>query len=84
MSVKMTPELFQKIIEEETKKMFDGSKSTEDFADSVEEVDADELATNLANKIDYVKALKLEESRLNTRLAKIRQTKQSMKKQFGI
>jgi tRNA isopentenyl-2-thiomethyl-A-37 hydroxylase MiaE len=73
MTVKLTPRLMNKIIEEELKK-FGKVEPVEDRADDTEETDADEYADSLENKIDYAKALKIEESRLQRRLVEIRTT----------
>lgn len=62
----------KKIIREEV-----ASFGQEKDVESVEatETDADELADSLEKKIDYVKALKIEEARLVRRLRKIRENK---------
>jgi hypothetical protein len=66
--MKLTSKLLKKIIEEEASK-FGKMADTEDV--KAEETDADEYADSLEKKIDYVKALKIEETRLRRRLAKI-------------
>ena len=73
--MKLTSELLKKIIMEEVNKF--GSEAVEDHADSAEEVDADEHGTDktLEKKIDYVKALKIEENRLRRRLEKVVETR---------
>lgn len=76
--VKLTSELLRKIIMDEAAK-FGKMSDTEDAANDAEETDADEFADSLENKIDYVKALKIEESRLEKRLAKIRESKNKAK-----
>jgi hypothetical protein len=67
--MKLTPKLLKKIIEEEAAK-FGDMVDTEDAADDAKETDADEYANSLEKHIDYVKALKIEEARLNVTLAK--------------
>jgi hypothetical protein len=69
--IKLSPADLRQIIEEEVKK-FGKGKTAEQAAKETEEVDADELATALVNKIDYVKALKLREARLLKKLEEIR------------
>lgn len=64
---KLTPALLRKIIEEEVK--------TAAVATDAVETDADELADSLEKHIDFVKALKIEETRIVQRLAKIREAK---------
>jgi hypothetical protein len=66
--MKLTSKLLKKIIEEEVGK-FGKMVDTEDV--DAAETDADEYADSLEKKIDYVKALKIEEGRLRRRLAKI-------------
>lgn len=51
---------------------FNAAVTTDEVADDVEEVDADELADTLEKKIDLVAVLKLEENRLITRLKRVR------------
>lgn len=74
--MKLTSRLLKKIIEEEVSK-FGEMESTEDRAKSTEEVDADEQGSDkaLEKKINYVKALKIEERRLYNRLKKIVEVK---------
>jgi len=72
--MKLTSELLKKIIEEEVAK-FGDMKDVEDV--KAEEVDADEHGSDkaLEKKIDYIKALKIEETRLRNRLKKIVETR---------
>jgi hypothetical protein len=77
--MKLTSQLLRRIIEEEVAK-FGDMESTEDRAKDTEEVDADELGSDKAveKHIDFIKALKIEESRLRRRLAKIQETKKRL------
>jgi len=72
--MKLTSKLLKQIIEEEVSK-FGDMDDVEDRAKDTEETDADEYADALEKKIDYAKALKVEESRLRARLAKIVETR---------
>jgi hypothetical protein len=74
--MKLTSRLLKRIIEEEMAK-FGEMQSTESRAKEAEEIDADEFGTDKAKEktIDFIKALKIEESRLRRRLAKIQETK---------
>jgi len=72
---KLTSNLLKKIIEEEVSKGFGKMKDAEDVAKDSKELDADEQADALEKRIDYVKALKIEESRLVRRLSKLREAK---------
>ncbi len=76
-TMKLTNTLLKRIIEEEVSK-FGKEKPTEDAVKDTEEVDADEFADTLEKDIDYVKALKIEESRLRKRYKKIQQEKRKV------
>lgn len=70
--MKLTSQMLKKIIMEEVSK-FGEMESTEDRADDAVEVDADEYGSDksLEKKLDYMKALKIEENRLRQRINKI-------------
>ncbi len=70
LDMKLTSELLKKIIAEEVAK-FGEMGDVEDV--KAEELDADELGSDkaLEKKIDYIKALKIEETRLRNRLKTI-------------
>ena len=72
---KLTSSMLRKIIREEALKGFGATRDVEDVADDTKEVDADEMADALEKRIDYVKALKIEEKRLVKRLMKLREAK---------
>lgn len=72
--MKLTDKMLRQIIEEEAGK-FGKEKDVEDAPKDTDEVDADEFADSLEKKIDYVKALKIEESRLRKRWKKIQEEK---------
>lgn len=72
--MKLTPRILNRIIAEEMSKLGAG-KDVEDCANDAEETDADEYADSLEKKIDYAKALKIEEGRVRRRLAKIVETR---------
>jgi hypothetical protein len=73
--MKLTPRMLNRIIKEEMAK-FGKSEDVEDRASDTEETDADEFADSVAKKIDYVKALKVEEARLQRRLNRIAEARQ--------
>lgn len=81
--MKLTSQLLRRIIEEEVAK-FGDMESTEDRAKDTEEVDADEVGSEkvAAKHIDFMKALKIEETRLRRRLAKIEETKKRLSKKI--
>ena len=72
--MRLTNSLLKRIILEEASKM-KNSRSVEDVR--AEELDADEFGSDkgLEKKIDYMKALKIEESRLRKRIEKIAETR---------
>lgn len=74
--MKLTSQLLKKIIAEEVAK-FGDMEATTDRAKDAEELDADELGSDkaLEKKIDYIKALKIEESRLRKRLRQVVETR---------
>ena len=77
--MKLTSRLLRRIIEEEVAK-FGDMETTEKRAKETEELDADELGTDKAKEkqIDFIKALKIEETRLRRRLAKINETRRRL------
>ena len=72
--MRLTNSLLKRIILEEASKM-KNSRRVEDV--HAEELDADEFGSDkgLEKKIDYMKALKIEESRLRKRIEKIAETR---------
>jgi len=76
--MKLTSKLLKQIIEEEVAK-FGDMESTEDRAKDAVELDADELGSDKAHElsIDFMKALKIEETRLRKRLEKITEMKKT-------
>jgi len=81
--MKLTSQLLRRIIEEEVAK-FGDMEDTEKRAKDTEEVDADEFGSDKAAEkhIDFIKALKIEESRLRRRLVKIQETKKRLLKKI--
>lgn len=78
--MRLTSKLLKRIIEEEVGK-FGNMVDVEDV--KAEETDADEYADSLEKKIDYVKALKIEETRLRKRLAKITEARSRVTKSIA-
>lgn len=78
--MKLTSQMLRKIIEEEASKL--ESENLDDV--EAKEVDADEYADSLEKHVNFVKALKIEEARLNKRLLQIKEAKtKAMKKLLG-
>ena len=72
--MKLTRQLLKKIIAEELAKFKDAGVVSDVEA---EEVDADEQGSDkaLEKKIDFIKALKIEETRIRSRLKKVIETR---------
>ena len=85
---KLTAESLKKIIQEEARKL--QMETSDPVAAGVEkpekvkaeETDADELAGSLEKDIDYIKALKIHESRLVEKLKKIAKAKELLGKRI--
>ena len=77
--MKLTSQMLKNIIMEEVAK-FGKMEDVEDV--SAEELDADEFGSDksLEKKIDYMKALKIEEGRLRRRLDKVVETRRRLAK----
>ena len=69
---KLTPRLLKRLVVEE--------KNRIKISSDAEEVDAKDLAHTLVNKIDYMKTLKVKESRLRRKLQEIASERQKIKK----
>ena len=78
--IKLSSADLRRIIEEEVKK-FGKGKTAEEAAKETEEVDAQDLANALENKIDCVKALKLKEVRLLKKLSEVRALRKKLTKE---
>ncbi len=80
---KLTPNLLRKIVLEERERILNESDPIEAGIDDVakvnaEEKDADEQQDTLAKDIDHMKALKIEEAKLVSRVKKIREAKKRL------
>jgi uncharacterized protein YdaT len=73
--VKLTPRMLRNLIETEVKKGFGDMEDVEKKEKDTEEVDADEYADALDKHIDYLKALKVEEKRLVSRLKRVKESR---------
>jgi len=81
-TAKLTTLLLNKIIKEEVAK-FGAEEDVEKRAKDTEEVDADEIADSLEKNIDFIHALKIEETRLVARLEKIKEQRRNMLKKIA-
>lgn len=84
---KITPEVLKRIIVQEARKL--QMEASQEDADHPEDVDAHELkdagdyADTLAHHVDYLKALKIHERRLQHKLAKIAEARDSLKRKIS-
>ena len=80
---KLTPALLKKLVLRERKKMMEslelGEESVEKAASKTEEVDADELAGSIEQDVDFIKALKIKESRLRNSLKRVTEVKRKLR-----
>jgi len=77
--MRLTNRLLRRIIDEEVSSFGDMS-TTEDRAGDAIEIDADEFGSDKARekKIDFMKALKIEETRLRRRIIKISEARRQL------
>lgn len=78
--MRLTNRMLRNIILQEVAN-FGDMESTEDRAKDTEELDADEVGGDkaLEKTIDYIKALKIEETRLRRRLARIAEARRRLR-----
>lgn len=85
---KLTPNALKRMIKEEAKKIqLETSDPIAAGVDdiekvSAEETDADELASSLEKDLDHLKALKIHETKLVKKLARLREAKKSLRKRI--
>tara|TARA_Y100000310_G_scaffold274195_1_gene290035 strand:- start:1011 stop:1289 length:279 start_codon:yes stop_codon:yes gene_type:complete len=80
---KLTPALLRRLVLQEKKKMMEvletGEEDSEKAAAKTEEVPADDLADSIEQDIDWMKALKIKESKLKKRLKRIFEAKKRLR-----
>lgn len=78
-AIKLTPNMLKRIIKEEAAKLRKEAAETVEVTDgklaTAEEVDADEYADTQAQHIDFIKALKIKESKLLKQLKLVQERK---------
>ena len=84
-NIKLTPSLLKKIVLEEKKKILETLEQGKEDSEKVaaEETDADELADALEKDIDFMAALKIQESMLKKRYAKVQAAKKRLVKKIN-
>tara|TARA_R110002060_G_scaffold15070_1_gene21070 strand:- start:329 stop:586 length:258 start_codon:yes stop_codon:yes gene_type:complete len=77
----MTPRQLKKFILAEATSLSETLEQGKDDPENVDadEVDADKLAKTLEKDVDFMKALKIKESRLKKKLAKIDEAKRALR-----
>lgn len=83
---KVTPSILKRMIVQEARKLRmevleTGQEDIEKV--SAEEVDADELAGSIESDIDFIKVLKIKESRLLRKLKEVKSAKAAVKKRLA-
>tara|TARA_R110002060_G_scaffold25137_8_gene34291 strand:+ start:1585 stop:1866 length:282 start_codon:yes stop_codon:yes gene_type:complete len=80
---KLTPSLLKKMVLRERSRMLEtlelGEENVAKAAGKTEEVDADEMAGSIEQDVDWMKALKIKESRLRRDLRKINEVKKKLR-----
>ena len=80
---KLTPSLLKKMVLRERSRMLEtlelGEENVEKAAGKTEEVDADDMAGSIEQDVDWMKALKIKESRLRRDLRKINEVKKKLR-----
>jgi hypothetical protein len=81
---KLTPALLRKMIQEEKKSIKEtletGESDPVKAAEKTEEVEAEDMANVLAKDIDHLKVLKIQETKLRSKLAKVEKAKHLLRK----
>jgi hypothetical protein len=84
-NIKLTPALLKKLVMEEKTKLMETLEQGKEEAEKVkaEEHDADELADSLEKDIDFMAALKIQESMLKKKYAKVQAAKKRILKKIN-
>ena len=85
MSKKLTPALLRKLVLQEKRKIREALESGElEAVEKVkaDEVEADEYANSLEKDIDWMKALKIHERRLKTKLKKVQENRAKLRRRI--
>jgi RNA polymerase-binding transcription factor DksA len=83
--IKLTPALLKKLVMEEKRKLMETLEQGKEDSEKVkaEEADADELADTLEKDIDFMAALKIQESMLKKKYAKVQAAKKRILKKIN-
>ena len=83
--IKLTPAMLRKLVIEEKKKIQEALEQGEESVEKVDadEVDASEYADSLEKDIDHIAALKIQESILKRKYAKVQAAKKRLVKKIN-
>ena len=83
--IKLTPAMLRKLVMEEKKKIQEALEQGEESVEKVDadEVDASEYADTLEKDIDHIAALKIQESILKRKYAKVQAAKKRLVKKIN-
>lgn len=83
--IKLTPAMLRKLVKEEKRKIQEALEQGEENVDKVDatEVDASEYADSLEKDIDHIAALKIQESILKRKYAKVQAAKKRIVKKIN-
>ena len=83
--IKLTPAMLRKLVMEEKKKIQEALEQGEESVEKVDadEVDASEYADSLEKDIDHIAALKIQESILKRKSAKVQAAKKRLVKKIN-
>jgi RNA polymerase-binding transcription factor DksA len=83
--IRLTPALLKKLVLEEKRKIQETLEQDEEVAEKVdaEEVEADEMADSLEQNIEWMAALKIQESILKRKYAKVQKAKKRLVKKIN-
>ena len=79
---RLTPRMLRQLVFEEKKRMYENlgdEESTEKAAKDTEEVEADDLADSIEQDIDWMKALKIKETKLRRQLRRVNEAKKKIR-----
>ena len=83
--IRLTPALLKRLVLEEKRKIQETLEQDEEAVEKVdaEEVDADEMADSLEQNIEWMAALKIQESILKRKYAKVQKAKKRLVKKIN-
>ncbi len=84
-SIKLTPSLLKRLVLEEKRKIMETLEQGKEDSEKVaaDETDADELAASLEKDIDFMAALKIQESMLKKKYKKVQDAKARLVKRIN-